>query len=212
MNLALPLRPRNDLHFARKFFHFVGVVFLAVCYHNMARETALLILSMTALATIALDILRVRVGSLNAFILSVFGPLMREHERTKWTGFTYLIVGVLFTVALFPKHIVNMALLFLAIADPTASYFGIRFGKDKLFGRKSLQGSLAAFFACTLVSIVYYVAHRLMLNRLLIVGILSGLAGAFAEAVPLGRLDDNLVLPVLSSAQLWLIFYVFGGF
>ena len=109
-------------------------------------------------------------------------------------------------------HIVNLALLFLALADPIASYFGIRFGKDKLFGRKSLQGSIAAFFACTLTSMVYYVAHRLMLDRLLIVGILSGLAGAAAEALPVGPLDDNLVLPVLSSAQLWIIFYVFGGF
>ena len=51
-----------------------------------------------------------------------------------------------------------------------------------------------------------------MINRLLIVGILSGFAGAISEAFPVGQLDDNLVLPVLSALQLWLIFYIFGGF
>ena len=113
---------------------------------------------------------------------------------------------------LFPHDIVTLSLLFLAIADPAASYFGIRYGKDRLWGQKSLQGSIAAFFACGLTSMVYYTVHHLMLDRLLIVGILSGLAGAIAEAAPLGQLDDNLVLPVLSALQLWLIFYVFGGF
>ena len=212
MNSTIHLRPRSDIHYKRKIFHFLGVVFLAVCYHNLSRETTLLILFTTSLSAVVLELIRVRVDAVNNFVLAIFGPLMREHERSSWTGFTYLVLGVLFIVAFFPVHIVNLALLFLALADPIASYFGIRFGKDKLFGRKSLQGSIAAFFACTLTSMVYYVAHRLMLDRLLIVGILSGLAGAAAEALPVGPLDDNLVLPVLSSAQLWIIFYVFGGF
>ncbi len=212
MNSTIHLHPRSDVHYKRKIFHFSGVVFLAVCYHNLSRETALLILSTVSMAAVALEMVRVRIAAVNNFVLTIFGSIMREHERSSWTGLTYLVLGVLFIIAFFPVHIVNLALLFLALADPAASYFGIRFGKDKLFGRKSLQGSLAAFFVCTLTSLVYYIAHRLMLDRLMIVGILSGLAGAFAEAVPVGPLDDNLVLPVLSSAQLWIIFYVFGGF
>ncbi len=212
MNSNLELRQRNDIHFSRKFFHVVGVVFMAVLYHNMVRETALTVLILASLGAVVLEITRVRIAALNRFVISIFGPLMREHEKTNWTGFTYLILGVLIIVVLFPHDIVTLSLLFLAIADPAASYFGIRYGKDRLWGQKSLQGSIAAFFACGLTSMVYYTVHHLMLDRLLIVGILSGLAGAIAEAAPLGQLDDNLVLPVLSALQLWLIFYVFGGF
>ena len=51
-----------------------------------------------------------------------------------------------------------------------------------------------------------------MMDRLFMVSILAGLAGAISEAVPVGRLDDNLLLPVLSSTLLYGIYYIFGGF
>ena len=136
MNSHLDLRPRNDIHFSRKFFHIVGVVIMAILYHNMVHETALIVLILAAIAAVLLEILRVRIATLNNFVISIFGPLMREHEKDSWTGFTYLILGVLIIVVLFPHAIVTLSLLFLAIADPAASYFGIRYGKDKLWGGK----------------------------------------------------------------------------
>lgn len=51
-----------------------------------------------------------------------------------------------------------------------------------------------------------------MIDRILIVSILSGLIGAFAELIPIFKLDDNFTFPVVSSIGLWLLFYLFGGF
>jgi dolichol kinase len=206
------LKPRSDVHMARKIWHFVSVIGLAICYHNMPRGLALFILAFFAIAAVAVESSRQHNATVNKWVIKVFKPVMRENEKKGWAGLTYLVLGVLILVALFPKHIVTLSLLFLAIADPVASYFGIRFGKDRLFGRKSLQGSSAAFFACAVVAMGYYFASNLMVDRLLIVGILSGLVGAVSEAIPIGRLDDNLVLPVMSAALLWVIFYLFGGF
>ena len=40
----------------------------------------------------------------------------------------------------------------------------------------------------------------LMRERLFIVCLLSGLSGAVSELMPVGKLDDNLVFPVVSAS------------
>jgi diacylglycerol kinase (CTP) len=212
MTITPELKQRSDIHLARKIWHFVGVVMITIIYHNISRTMALQLLCFFSFLSLFIDLYRQRSEKLNRIIISLAQSVMRENEKTGLTGTTYLLIGVLTIVALFPPSVVVLALLFLAVADPIASYFGIRYGKDRLFGRKSLQGSMAAFFACTLVAAGYFFAHNMMTERILIVSILAGLSGAVAEAIPIGKLDDNLVLPVMGSGLLWVIYYFFGGF
>jgi dolichol kinase len=206
------LKKRHDVHLARKIWHFLGVVAIVAGYLAMSRQTALQVFAVVSALAIFADIYRQRSEWFNKIILTVLHPLMRDTEKNGLMGSTFLVLGVLIIIALFPPSVVVLSLLFLAVADPVASYFGIRFGKDKLFGRKSLQGSMAAFFACTVVAAGYFFFHDMMVERILIVSLLAGLVGAFAEAVPVGKLDDNLVLPVVSSILLWILYYFFGGF
>lgn len=210
--MELILKRHHDVHLTRKLWHFFGVLVVAVCYHNLSRAESIQWLLILGSICIALDVLRLLNPHVNKWAIKIMRPFMREHEKERLAGTTYLIVGVFVIVLFFDPLIVKLSLLFLALADPVASYFGILYGKDKLFGRKSLQGSFAAFITCFLISFFYFYSKELMLDRLFIASILGGLAGAVAEAAPVGRLDDNLVLPVLSSALLHGIFYLFGGF
>jgi len=206
------LKPRTDIHLARKVWHFFGVIAIMVIYHNVTRPVALQLLMLLGSFVIFVDLLRQRVDWLNRFAVRAVGPLMRDSEEKSLTGASFLMIGVFICVALFPTNVVKLSLLFLAVADPLASYFGVRYGRDKIFGNKSLQGSAAAFLACTLVSGGYYLSQDLMVERLVVVSLLSGFIGAVSEAVPVGKLDDNLVLPVLSSGLLFGLFRLFGGF
>lgn len=206
------LKPRSDIHLTRKIWHFLGVIFVAILYHNMSRPLALQLLTLFCSLSIAVELWRSRSPRFNQRLVRMFKSIMRENEKQGLTGTTYLFLGALTIVAFFPKNVAMLSLLFLATADPIASYFGIRFGKDKLWGRKSLQGSVAAFFDCAIVSAAYFFAHNLMADRIMIVSILAGISGALAEAAPIGRLDDNFIMPVVSSCLLWVIFYLFGGF
>lgn len=206
------LKSRNNIHLARKIWHLLGVVAVLVIFHNVTRPVALQMLIVFGSLIVFVDLLRQRIPHINKMILRYFGMLMRDREEANLTGTSYMAIGIFITVALFPTNVVKMSLLFLAVADPLASYVGIRYGKDKIFGRKSLQGSTAAFLICTVVSAVYFVSQDLMTERLVIVSLLSGLIGAISEALPVGKLDDNLVMPVVSSSLLLLLFYVFGGF
>jgi len=197
---------------ARKLWHLFGVLTLIVIYHNVSHAMAFQLITFVTGLCIVLDILRRHSLIINQALMSVFHPIMREHERNSLTGTTYLLSGAFIIIFLFPKLIVTLSLLFLAIADPLAGYVGTLYGRDKIVGNKSLQGFVTAFVCCTIIAVVYYLINNLMTDRILIVSIASGLIGAFAELIPIFKLDDNFTFPIISAAGLWVLFYLFGGF
>ncbi len=206
------LKLRTDLHLARKIWHMGGVSLIAFIYSQIPEKTSIALLSLAWFLFVPFDFARQRYPAVNEVALLVFKPIMRQHEVNKIAGTTYLLSGLLLVACLFPPQIVLITMLFLAFADPIASYVGIRYGKDKIFGGKSLQGSMAAFFVCAVITFLYLSFHWLLMERLIVVSIAGGIIGALAELVPIGKLDDNFTLPVLSAMALWFLFTVFGAF
>lgn len=207
----MQLRARNDIHLARRIWHFCGVMFIFALYSRLAPKQALITATVVSVALIALDIGRLYVPMLNRRLTWIFKPILRSSELHRVTGATAMLIGVTIIIYIFPKPVVMLSLLFVAVADPLASYFGVRFGRDKLVGEKSVQGTSAAFVACFFLALGYCFAMDLMTERLFIVSLLAALIGAASELVPVGRLDDNFVFPVLSATLLTGLFYVFGG-
>lgn len=205
------LKQRNDIHLARKIWHCVGICAMAALYNWADLQLTWILLLITTGVFVPLDILRQKRPSLNRLTLRLFGAVMRRNETHHISGLSYLLIGSLFLM-FFPPPIVTLTLLFLAFGDPTASFFGLRFGKDRILGNKTLQGTMAAFGVCTVIAVLYYYFNNLMTERLLIVAPLSGLIGALAELLPIGKLDDNLTFPVVGSCLLWVLFQVYGGF
>ncbi len=206
------LKQRSDLHLARKIWHMTGVSIIAALYAFLPNSLSLILLTVTTITAIALDVVRLRNAKVNEVVVALLGPVMRKSEVDKLAGTTYLFAGVTIIAFLFPHQIVLLTILFLAFADPIASYFGIKFGKDKIFGNKSLQGTMAAFIACAVLTYTFLSTHWLMMDRIYLVSILGGLVGALAELIPIGKLDDNFSLPVLSASALWILFKLFGAF
>jgi diacylglycerol kinase (CTP) len=212
MQQMLNLKNKSDLHMVRKVWHAAGVTFMAFIYQVAGHHKCWMILGISAALIIPFDILRKNNETLNDIFIRVFGPVMRKHEATSLSGLSYLMMGGIVLMLFNDKHIVTLTLLFLAFGDPSASFFGIRYGKDKIIGNKSLQGTMGALAVCTLTAGVYYYNQNLMTERLLIVAPLSGAIGAIAELFPVGKLDDNLTFPVISGVLLWCLFQLFGGF
>ena len=156
------------------------------------------------------DLLRKRLFFLQNFVLIVFGQFMRRQELHNLSSMSWLLLGSFITMVLFPADVVTLSLLMLAIGDPICNIIGIKYGKDKLIGAKSFQGTIAGFIACTIVSAVYFKLIDIMTSKLLLVSVFSGLIGAFAEVIPI-NLDDNIIIPVVSSILLWGLFIFIGG-
>ncbi|HEX4924252.1 MAG TPA: phosphatidate cytidylyltransferase [Bdellovibrionales bacterium] len=207
-----PLKLRNDLHIARRVWHVCGVLLIVAIFNLVPRPVSLGLLVAAIGIFIPLDLLRTRKPALNRIALNWFDAVMRNSEVHQLSGLSYLLFGTFIIVYLFPAKIVTLALLMLAVGDPTSSVVGILYGKDKIFGNKSLQGALGGFAVCSLVALIYYLSTGLMMDRILLATLLTGVIGMLAEVIPIGRLDDNLTFPVIASTLLWLLFYLFGGF
>ena len=205
------LKARNDVHLARRIWHFCGVMVAFTAFSLLSAEASRIVAICVTLPLVSLDIARLNSEKINQGFLTLFRPFLRDTERHQLAGSTSMLIGISAIIFLFPRDVVLTTMLFVAVADPAASYFGVRFGRDKLIGNKSLQGTMAAFFACFLLALFFYYAKDLMRERLFIVCLLSALIGAISELLPLGRLDDNLIFPVLNATLLTGLFYIFGG-
>lgn len=204
-------KKRSDVHIARKIWHMVGVSIFFLGWSLLPYSISMALLVLAWFMFVPADLVRLYNPKLNRTITRWFRPIMRKNELDRPAGTTYLLTGVIFIGFLFPKEIVALSLLFLAFADPIASYVGIRHGKDKIFGHKSVQGFLAAFVVC-LVATYAYLYLKNISDYILVVSLIAGLIGALAELIPIAKIDDNFTMPVLSSIGLFGIFTFFNIF
>lgn len=205
------LPTRADLHLARRIWHFGAVLVMFALYWFMTKEDASKLALFVTLFLVGLDLSRLYLPHLNRLLIPLFKPVLRTHETHRPTAATFLLIGTTICIFIFSKPIMLLTLLMLALADPLAAVVGTRYGKDKLIGRKSLQGSIAAFIVCFFVSLIYFYTLHFFTDRLLLVSLLCGLIGALSELIPVFNWDDNFTFPILCSTSLAGLFYLFGA-
>jgi diacylglycerol kinase (CTP) len=207
------LRLRSDLHITRKIWHMAtGLIGLAFYQKTKvsteAIATALLVFSATSFL---FEYLRLKNEMINHLVLKVMKPVMRESERNSISGMPFYALGVSLSLFFFPERLAVLSVLFLIFADPIASFCGILFGRDKILPNKSLQGTIAAFSVCYIVTLVYGLIHTAPSMNLLIFSIVAGVIGAISELCS-QFVDDNLCIPVISGAGLFLLNFLVNVF
>ena len=208
------LAKRSDLHILRKIWHMgIGSTCLFIYYQSgqSAMSWGWVIFGV-AMAGFTLDIVRARWTALNELILTLMGPFMRNSERTGFTGLPFYALGVSLALLLFPEKIALLATMFLVYSDPICSFFGIIYGKDKIMPNKSLQGAMAGFFTCYLITLFYGLYYQASGINLLIFAVAGGIVGAVAEMLSAFNIDDNLTIPVVSGLGLTVLNYILNVF
>lgn len=201
-----------DIHLARKITHVSGISLMVVAHAMSPLWVSWSFLILIGVPLITFDILRQNNEKLKAFTAKTFGAIMRRRELNHLSGTTYLFIGAAIILLIFPKNIVTLSLLFLAFGDPTASFFGVKYGHNKILGKKSLQGSIAAFVVCTVIAVIYFYYRNLLVDHLVVASLLAGIIGSVSELVPIFEIDDNCTQPVLNAIGLSGLFFLFGGF
>jgi len=204
------LQKRNELHIARKIWHVCGVAALLWLYVSLPYNKLINVGVLATSFVWLVDFGRLKLPWLNKAVQSTFSFCMREGEKNKISGMSYMAAGGLLAALLFPKDVVILSMIFLGIGDPIASTFGVLYGKNKI-GSKSLEGSLAAFIACSVASVIYFIANDFFDHRIFLAVPLAGLWGALSELIEIKYLDDNFTLPVFAGFGLWGLYYVLGA-
>ncbi|MEI7973580.1 MAG: hypothetical protein WCH11_04350, partial [Bdellovibrio sp.] len=123
-----PLHKRHQLHLARKLWHSSGVGIILWIYLALSSEWRSPVVVIFWAFVVLADFVRLKNPQLNRLAMQVMKPFMRENERHQLAGTTSLATGVAIVILVFPWQVVLLSLLFLALADPIASTFGILYG------------------------------------------------------------------------------------
>lgn len=216
LSLRLPkgasgLAHRSDLHLARKAFHVSGAVMLLTPYLflGFTKENMAAVLGTVLALVMGVEYARARWEWVNSAAVWAMGPVMRDTEVNQLTGIPFYMASCLFAYLIFPRHIAVLSILYLAFGDPSSSFFGVLYGRNKIFPNKSLQGTLGGFFVCAVVSAIYLFWQDFDREKILLLSLLGGFAGSVAELLPL-NVDDNFAIPVVSGALMCLAFWCAG--
>jgi dolichol kinase len=188
--------------------HFAWGILFASLNHFIPRTTFLPLMSGLTAITLFMELMRYREGFqwINSSMHYLFGASLRKSEMDgKFTGSLYYFAGVTATSYLYPKSCATLGIIQLAIADPTASYFGratrhvywsrINKGFAGGLGRnKGILGFLGGAVACVPlnyrilslacnVSGAAAIAKQISNPTIFIASLVLGLAGAFADLI-----------------------------
>ena len=151
----------------------------------------LTIIIYATLFIILIDIARNFIPFIQSIFSILFNDMLREHElKGKLTGATWVMIGSCITIALFPKAVAILALIFMSIGDTVAGLVGKKFGKHKI-GLKSWEGFISGLVFCLVIAVLY---NHLPTH----VSILGALSAMIFETLPI-PLDDNFKIPIGSG-------------
>ena len=212
LEIAKKLKNRNARNLSRKMTHAGFGVFFACLNQFLPRSTFVPGMCFVTGFSLLVELLRYRKGFgwMNSVLHFFLGGALRKHEMEgKFTGSFYYFAGVTVSAYLFPQTAATMGICQLALADPSASYFGRKTRhiywsriENQLGGlgrNKGLLGFLGGALFCFPFNYrVFKIAKWGSKGipggdmSLVMVSLLLGVAGAFADlAVP----TPALVMP-----------------
>ncbi len=192
----------------RKLVH-LSSLWVVVLYHFTDKDIMLNVLIPLTLVVLLVDGARRCSGNCCPMLETILGYVLRNHEREKLSGASYLMVSALIMVLFFPKAIAMIAFAYLIIADTAAALVGKAIGKHHI-GDKTIEGSLAFLLSC--LGVLFTMHWLYSFDTMFLIGaIVAAVVAMLSEAAsPLLKLDDNFTIP-LSAGAVMLLFQWLAG-
>lgn len=169
------------------------------------RGFTLVLLGAVTFVFLAMDITRLSAGRVNLFLFRRAGSTFKPGERARLSSMTGFLLAMLTVMLVFDATVAWYAVAFLVFGDFAARYFGLQYGRTRLFG-KTLEGSLAHLLACVATG---FIIHQYLPAPLPAV-LLGALAATVFELPPLG-IDDNLTAALAGATTLHFTRNLFTG-
>jgi dolichol kinase len=220
LHLLLALKPKflqdDRLQLRRKLQHITTGMLFYLLEPIFDRTQASILLWFGAGVVFLFHIVRLHYPNINQYFMEVCKAYLRPHERHALPGAFYFFVGVAIAVTMFPRRIALLALLYLSIGDPIASYFGVVYGAKsfRFSNGKSVVGMMAMMTLCFIMTLGFFAVRGGMMGmdwgiaEILSWAIIGAVSAAMAESLPILHimgLDDNLKVPVISGSALWIL-------
>ena len=178
-----PLTVRREL--ARKALHMFWALVPVAYAMGTPRRLVVGALLVACASALVIEIARAQSERVRLVFDRATGLLLREHERHRWSGATWLLLSFLLVTLLFDGPSAIAAMWAVAVGDASAAIVGRTVGRYRI-GRsqKSIEGSVACAIAST-------VGAAMLAHLSLATSIVAGVSAAVAEW-PARPIDDNM--------------------
>lgn len=186
------------MNLQRKAFHLLGLLFLL--YLLGEKKTAIIVVCVLLAIQVCIEVLRRTNNKFRERFSKIFAVMLRDHEKDALLGVTWFLAGMLISLFLYEKHVVIISSLFLTIGDSMADIVGSKYGKHKLVGKKSIEGSLGCLVFSLITGIIYGIIFGIPLIPIIAGAVAATLAEAFSF-----KLGDNMTMPIVSGLVMQLM-------
>lgn len=204
----------SKLELNRQFFHILlGIAIVALLMFGLiGRDLAFLNFKLVNIDIFFLIVLGFILSyACNKVKIPILYQLLQKFERKgelekfPGKGVIFYFVGVYISLLLFPKDIAMASIMVLALGDSISHLFGLHFGRIRhpLSKAKFLEGTIAGFIAGFVGALAFLPLHE---------AFFASLAAMIVEAIEVKigaqQVDDNLIVPFVAGAVIWLIRYI----
>lgn len=194
----------------RKVLHVVFAGVPLALTAGAPRDVVLAILGGMLAVAVVLEVARGHSSAVATTFTRAVGPLLREEERDRWTGATWLILVCLAAVWMLPRADAIAVTWAAAVGDASAALVGIPLGGRLIpkSGRgtsrgKSAEGSAACFL------VTFFGAYQLAGLSARVALLVA--AAATAAEWPRSPVDDNVRVGAATTAVLILVNFLSHG-
>jgi len=185
----------------RKYIHLIGltvpVLYWATYYltPSYSKQVTLGFITFFLLLFMAFEFYRFRHG-IPKEADAIVKPLIRPEEKRGIGGHVFFAAGAFIAVLAYSRDIAIAALLISVFADGGAAVVGSRWGRYRLIGKKTIEGSLALFLIA--------LAFAALIVKPLLAAFVGAVAATCVELLPI---NDNLMVPISAGLAMQLMRY-----
>ena len=191
---------KNNFEWNRQLFHiFLGLVIVVLLkFGFIDKKLILVVIAVGLIASYASEKVKIPV----IYILLEKFERKGELKRFPGRGIIFYFIGAYIALLLFTKEVAMASILVLALGDSVSHLYGLHFGRIKhpLSGKKFLEGTIAGFILGFIGAFVFLPFHE---------AFFASLAAMIAEAVGIKigtqQVDDNLIIPFVAGAAVWIV-------
>jgi dolichol kinase len=176
----------------RKVFHLFILIVLAgylIIEKNIGKTAALMVLASLLIIFLILEYIRLELQ----IKIPVIDYLIRPRENDRLSGVIYFLIATIICLAIFNFRIALAALLMATFGDMAAAIIGHKYGRIKIFKKKSIAGGLSELIINIIIGIIVLTNH-FGFSVIIVMAFAAAAVEIFVE-----NIDDNLAVPLLAG-------------